>query len=199
MKMTPTFIHYHPSHTKVKPFAGQRQYLHFSATLRPWVLVWSQGLNQGPPALQWSAVSTKLALHYCQPLTEKPKHLKYFTKVCVMNNNSRDQKRQTSHQAQTNSRLWFKLNFLTTISGVCCFSLSTPFPAPNPLPLLACESRCLFLFLFLGVYNKSRKRHLLSQAALLQSIWCFNGYFWSIPKQSHSCGLWSGLSCSKQG
>ena len=140
MKMTPTFIHYHPSHTKVKPFAGQRQYLHFSATLRPWVLVWSQGLNQGPPALQWSAVSTKLALHYCQTLTEKPKHLKYFRKVCVMNNNSRDQKRQTSHQAQTNSRLWFKLNFLTTISGVCCFSLSTPFPAPNPLPLLACES-----------------------------------------------------------
>ena len=102
MKMTPTFIHYHPSHTKVKPFAGQRQYLHFSATLRPWVLVWSQGLNQGPPALQWSAVSTKLALHYCQTLTEKPKHLKYFRKVCVMNNNSRDQKRQTSHQAQTN-------------------------------------------------------------------------------------------------
>ena len=144
MKMTPTFIHYHPSHTKVKPFAGQRQYLHFSATLRPWVLVWSQGLNQGPPALQWSAVSTKLALHYCQTLTEKPKHLKYFRKVCVMNNNSRDQKRQTSHQAQTNSRLWFKLNFLTTISGVWRFSLSTPFPAPNPLPLLACESRCLF-------------------------------------------------------
>ena len=145
------FIRYHPSHTKVKPFAGQRQYLHFSATLRPWVLVWSQGLNQGPPALQWSVVSTKLALHYCQTLTEKPKHLKYFRKVCVMNNNSRDQKRQTSHQAQTNSRLWFKLNFLTTISGVWRFSLSTPFPAPNPLPLLACESRCLFLFLFLGV------------------------------------------------
>ena len=134
MKMTPTFIHYHPSHTKVKPFAGQRQYLYFSATLRPWVLVWSQGLNQGPPALQWSAVSTKLALHYCQPLTEKPKHLKYFTKVCVMNNNSRDQKRQTSHQAQTNSRLWFKLNFLTTISGVWCFSLSIPSPPPPRPP-----------------------------------------------------------------
>ena len=25
----------HPSHAKVKPFAGQRQYLHFSVILRP--------------------------------------------------------------------------------------------------------------------------------------------------------------------
>ena len=28
-------LHGHPSHTKVSPFAGQRQYLHFSVILRP--------------------------------------------------------------------------------------------------------------------------------------------------------------------
>ena len=40
--------------------AGQRKFLHFSVTLRPWVLVWPQELNSRPPALQSSALPTEL-------------------------------------------------------------------------------------------------------------------------------------------
>ena len=42
----------HPSHAKVYPFAVQREYLHFSVILRPWVLVRRQESNPRPPALQ---------------------------------------------------------------------------------------------------------------------------------------------------
>ena len=42
----------HPSHTKVEPLALQREYLHFSVILRPWVLVRSRESNPRPPALQ---------------------------------------------------------------------------------------------------------------------------------------------------
>ena len=52
----------HLSHSKVKPFAGQRQYLHFSVILRTWVLVWSQESNPRPPALQSSTLPTELIL-----------------------------------------------------------------------------------------------------------------------------------------
>ena len=52
----------HPSHAKVYPFAGQREYLHFSVSLRPWVLVRPRESNPRPPALQSSALPTELIL-----------------------------------------------------------------------------------------------------------------------------------------
>ena len=42
----------HPSHAKVSPLALQREWLHFSVILRPWVLVRSRESNPRPPALQ---------------------------------------------------------------------------------------------------------------------------------------------------
>ena len=42
------------------PVTGQREYLHFSVTLRPWVLVWPQESNPQAPALQSSALPTEL-------------------------------------------------------------------------------------------------------------------------------------------
>ena len=54
-----TTLHGHPSHAKVKLFAGQRQYLHFSVILRPWVLVRSRESNPRPLALQSSALPTE--------------------------------------------------------------------------------------------------------------------------------------------
>ena len=46
-----TVLRGHRSHVKVSPFAGQRQYLHFSVILGPWVLQWRiQGRNPGGPA-----------------------------------------------------------------------------------------------------------------------------------------------------
>ena len=52
----------HPSHAKVQPFAEQRQYLHFSVILRPWVLIRSRESNSRPPALPSSALPTELVL-----------------------------------------------------------------------------------------------------------------------------------------
>ena len=52
----------HPNHAKVYPFAGQREYLHFSVSLRPWVLVRPRESNPRPPALQSSALPTELIL-----------------------------------------------------------------------------------------------------------------------------------------
>ena len=52
----------HPSHSKVLPLAVQREYLHFSVILRPWVLVRPRELNPRPPALLWSALPTELIL-----------------------------------------------------------------------------------------------------------------------------------------
>ena len=52
----------HPSHAKVQPFVEQRQYLHFSVILRPWVLIRSRESNSRPPALPWSALPTELVL-----------------------------------------------------------------------------------------------------------------------------------------
>ena len=52
----------HPSHAKVQPPAGQREYLHFSVILRPWVLVRPRESNPRPPALQTSALPTELIL-----------------------------------------------------------------------------------------------------------------------------------------
>ena len=49
-----------PSHAKVSPFAGQREYLHFSVILRPSVLVQSREFNPRPTALQSSAPPTEL-------------------------------------------------------------------------------------------------------------------------------------------
>ena len=43
----------HPSHAKVYPFAGQREYLHFSVSLRPWVVGPAPGIE---PATSRSAV-----------------------------------------------------------------------------------------------------------------------------------------------
>ena len=50
----------HPSHEKVCPLAVQRNYLHFSAILRPWVLVGPRESISRPPALQSSAILTEL-------------------------------------------------------------------------------------------------------------------------------------------
>ena len=52
----------HPSHVKVQPPAGQREYYHFSVILRPWVLVRPRESNPQPPALQSSALPTELIL-----------------------------------------------------------------------------------------------------------------------------------------
>ena len=52
----------HPSHAKVQPLSGQREYLHFSVILRPWVLVRPRESNPRPPALQSSALPTELIL-----------------------------------------------------------------------------------------------------------------------------------------
>ena len=52
----------HPSHEKVYPLAVQRKYLHFSAILRPWVLVRPRESISRPPALQSSAILTELIL-----------------------------------------------------------------------------------------------------------------------------------------
>ena len=46
----------HPSHAKVYPFAGQREYLHFSVLVRP------RESNPRSPALQSSALPTELIL-----------------------------------------------------------------------------------------------------------------------------------------
>ena len=51
-----------PSHAKVKPFAGQKQYLHFSVILRPCVLVRPRESNPPSPALQSNALPTQLIL-----------------------------------------------------------------------------------------------------------------------------------------
>ena len=50
----------HPSRAKVQPLAVQREYLHFSVILRPWVLVRPRESNPPPPALQSSALPTEL-------------------------------------------------------------------------------------------------------------------------------------------
>ena len=50
------------SQANFEPFAGQRQYLHSSVILRPWVLVRTQKSNRWPPPLQWSALPTELIL-----------------------------------------------------------------------------------------------------------------------------------------
>ena len=56
-----TFIlHGHLGHAKVSPFAWQRQYLHFSVILRPWVLVQPQESSLRPPILQSSPLLTEL-------------------------------------------------------------------------------------------------------------------------------------------
>ena len=52
----------HPSHAKVYPFAGQREYLHFPVILRPWVLVRPRESNPQPTALQLSALPTEVIL-----------------------------------------------------------------------------------------------------------------------------------------
>ena len=49
----------HPSYAKVYPLAVQREYLHFSVILRPWVLVWTWELNPQPPTLQSHALLTE--------------------------------------------------------------------------------------------------------------------------------------------
>ena len=41
-------------------FSERRLYLHFSVTLRPWVLIQSRKYNPRPPALQSSALMTEL-------------------------------------------------------------------------------------------------------------------------------------------
>ena len=51
-----------PSYAKVQPLAVQREYLHFSVILRPWVLVRPRELKPRPPALQSSALPTELIL-----------------------------------------------------------------------------------------------------------------------------------------
>ena len=56
------FLRDHSSHAKVQPFAGQRQYLHFSVILSPWVLIWPREPNPRHPALQSSALPTELIL-----------------------------------------------------------------------------------------------------------------------------------------
>ena len=48
----------HPSHAKVSPFSGQRQFLHFSVILRPCVLFRPRESNPRPPAVQSSALPT---------------------------------------------------------------------------------------------------------------------------------------------
>ena len=53
---------HHPSNAKVSPLALQREWLHFSIILRPWVLVRHRELNPRPSALQSSALPTELIL-----------------------------------------------------------------------------------------------------------------------------------------
>ena len=66
----------HPSHAKVSPLALQREWLHFSVILRPWVLVRPRESNPRPPALQstrstdWANTATFRACAI--NLTEKP-------------------------------------------------------------------------------------------------------------------------------
>ena len=57
-------LHGHQSHAKL--FAGQRQYLHFSVMLRPWVLVWS-ARNQtcDLPLCSQVLLLTELILLWC--------------------------------------------------------------------------------------------------------------------------------------
>ena len=50
----------HPSHTKAQPFVGQRQFLHFSVVLRPWVRFWVS--TPRPFTLQSSGLTTGLIL-----------------------------------------------------------------------------------------------------------------------------------------
>ena len=50
----------HSSHAKVQPLEVQRDYLHFSVVLRPWVMVQPRESNLRPPALQSCALPTKL-------------------------------------------------------------------------------------------------------------------------------------------
>ena len=52
----------YPSHVKVYPFAGLREYLHFSVILRPWVLVRPRESNPRPLTLQSSVLPTELIL-----------------------------------------------------------------------------------------------------------------------------------------
>ena len=50
----------HPSHAKVSPLAVQREYVHFSVILRPWVMVRPWELNTGPPASNWETNDSSL-------------------------------------------------------------------------------------------------------------------------------------------
>ena len=50
----------HSSHAKVQPLEVQRDYLHFSVVLRPWVMVQPRESNPRPPALQSCALPTEL-------------------------------------------------------------------------------------------------------------------------------------------
>ena len=52
----------HLSYAKVHPPAVQREYLHFSVILRPWVMVRPQESSPRPPALQSSTLPTMLIL-----------------------------------------------------------------------------------------------------------------------------------------
>ena len=56
----------HPSHAKVWLFVVQRQYLHFSVFVRPWVLVRAHELYPWPPALHSSTLPTELILLQCK-------------------------------------------------------------------------------------------------------------------------------------
>ena len=50
----------HRSHAKVQPLEVQRDSLHFSVILRPWITVQSRESNPRPPALQSCALPTEL-------------------------------------------------------------------------------------------------------------------------------------------
>ena len=52
----------HPNQAKAYPFIGQRNYIHFSLILRPWVLLRPRKSNPRPSALQSSALPTELTL-----------------------------------------------------------------------------------------------------------------------------------------
>ena len=57
----------HPSRTKAKPLAVQREYLHFSVILRPWVIVRARETNC-PQVLNW--LQSISALLYCAYYTK---------------------------------------------------------------------------------------------------------------------------------
>ena len=74
----------HPSHAKVQPPAGQREYLHFSVILRPWVLVRPRESNLRTPALQSSALPTELILQRSKKI---PK-ITFQPKMCTPKNSN---------------------------------------------------------------------------------------------------------------